>query len=132
MQITYAVTWDTNGVEPRSGRLELGPGALVLEGANGSGSTCTEIRYDDLLSARVTRARAGRLGGKPTLVLEQRRGPSVRVASVGQAGALSELAERLATLRLGDPDPAPSAYVSYEAMPGPGDSEGGDVYSPER
>jgi hypothetical protein len=56
------------------------------------------IAYGDLRSVHVGRSSADRISGRPTLVLEQRTGEPVRIAGVGQAGIISELAEHLSSL----------------------------------
>ena len=100
MQASYAVTWQ-DGVGPiRHGKLELRPGALVLEGSNCSGPPQKQaIPYDNVTSAQLTRVSSERLGGRPTLVVARRGATSLRIAGVAQPGIISELAESLTVLR---------------------------------
>jgi hypothetical protein len=91
---SYAVVW--RGVDgiARPGRLTLEPTALRFEGGRGALSALT-LPYDDVRLVRLA-SRRERIGGHPTLVLE--RDPasrSVRLASVGSAGALPELVDLL-------------------------------------
>ncbi|HEX9350795.1 MAG TPA: hypothetical protein VF877_05950 [Gaiellaceae bacterium] len=102
MRISYAITWQEPDAEPRSGRLELEPRGLSFEGSNGNGVAIEEITYDELSAVRIARTPGDRLSGRPTLVLERRTGGPIRIASVAQPGIISELAEHLAALHLGE------------------------------
>jgi len=101
MRVSYAITWQEADRKPHSGRLELKPRGLAFEGSNGEGSAAEEVPYDDLAAVRIARAADDRLAGRPTLVLERRAGGTIRIASVAQPGIISELAENLAALHLG-------------------------------
>jgi hypothetical protein len=94
MQETYAVSWRHGTDEPCSGRLELTRDGLAFT----NGSTMETIAYGDLRSVHVGRSGADRISGRPTLVLERRTGEPIRIAGVGQAGIISELAEHLSSL----------------------------------
>jgi hypothetical protein len=98
MRATYAVTWRHGEAEPRSGSLELTPGGIAFEGANGDGPTRELVPYRDLRRVRVGRTNADRISGRQTLVIEHRTGELIRVAGVVQAGIISELAEHLSSL----------------------------------
>jgi hypothetical protein len=104
VRTTYAVTWQEKDRSPFSGRLELRPRGLRFE-AVGDGEArpqiVRDVGYDDVAEVRVGRGAADRIGGRPTLVVERRAGGPVRIASIAQAGIVSELAERLAALVLG-------------------------------
>ena len=104
MRTTYAVTWQEKDSPPHSGRLELRPQGLRFE-AVGDGEArpqiVRDVGYEDVAEVRVGRVTADRIGGRPTLVVERRASGPVRIASVAQAGIVSELAERLAALVLG-------------------------------
>jgi hypothetical protein len=95
---SYAVTWRDEGGALRSGRAELRARALRLEAGAGE---VREIRYEDLVGISIGRTRAERIAGRPTLILDRRDGAPVRLASIAQLGIVSELAERLAELHLG-------------------------------
>jgi hypothetical protein len=98
MTTSYAVTWQQGEQASRSGRLELLPGGLTLEGSGANGGASSEtIDFGDLVDVRIGRAASDRLSGRQTLVLERRGGASVRIASVVQPGIITELAERLAS-----------------------------------
>jgi len=111
MRISYAVTWQEPDAEPRSGRLELKSRGLDFEGSNGNGSATEEVTYDELSAVRIARTPADRLSGRPTLVLERRTGGPIRIASVAQPGIISELAEQLAALHLGEEQPLSRVVV---------------------
>jgi hypothetical protein len=97
MSASYAVTWQHGEQATRSGRLELLPGGLALEGSGADGAASETIDFDDLVDVRIGRARADRLSGRQTLVLERRGGAPVRIAGIVQPGIISELAEHLAS-----------------------------------
>jgi hypothetical protein len=148
MRTSYAITWQRAGEAPRSGRLELAPRALDFEGSNGAGSESETIPYEDVTGVRIARASGDRLAGRQTLVLDRRSGDPIRIASIVHPGIISELAERLASLHAEESAADVNAdrsrlvdrayslvtaqqeaeYVSFEATPGPGDSEGGDLF----
>ena len=100
------MTW-VEGDGPRyAGKLELGRRELRLEaGTNGGGTgvIVREIAYSDLSEVSVGRTGKDRIGDRPALVLERRFGDPIRIASVVQAGIVSELAERLAAVLLAAP-----------------------------
>jgi hypothetical protein len=102
MRMSYAITWQESEAAPRSGRLELKPRGLGFEGSNGHGSAIAEVGYGELSEARIARTPGDRLAGRPTLVLERRSGGPIKIASVAQPGIISELAEQLAALNLGE------------------------------
>jgi hypothetical protein len=102
MRVSYAITWQGPEAVSRSGRLELNPRGLGFEGSNGNGPAIEEVAYDELSAVRIARTPGDRLAGRPTLVLERRAGGPIRIASVAQPGIISELAEHLAALHLGE------------------------------
>jgi len=110
MSRSYAVTWQQGEQATRSGRLELLPGGLSLEGAGANGAASEAIDFGDLLEVRVGRAASDRLSGRQTLVLERRGGAPLRIASVVQPGVITELAERLAS-RLREEDAVSRAII---------------------
>jgi hypothetical protein len=94
---TYPVTWQNGGDGLHSGKAELGANALHLEGHDDR----IAVPYDDLTGISIAHAAGERLAGRPTLVLERKGDTPVRLAGVVQFGIVSELAERLASRRLG-------------------------------
>jgi hypothetical protein len=104
MAVNYAVTWEESDGSQRSGRLELGPDALQLEGQNAGLSIQYAFRYRDIVGYRMARGTGERLHGRPTLIVELAAGDSVKVASVAQSGVVSELANRLQAATSGEPE----------------------------
>jgi len=104
MRVSYGVVWcEGEGEEALSrGKLELLPRGLRLDGLTGADHAVREIAYDDLAEVRVGRSRAERLKGSPTLVLERRSGPPIRVAAASQSWVVNELVERLVALALAE------------------------------
>jgi hypothetical protein len=85
---SYAVVWSSGGDDVESGRLDPFDDRFDLCGRGRSLS----IPLAGLLSAAIARGRGERLRGLPVLVLRQRSGALVRIASLEGAGALHELA----------------------------------------
>jgi len=73
MQRSYAVTWKEADGLPHSGKLELPLRGVSLEGTNGGAPLSVLIPYGELLGLRMA-SPAERLAGRPTLVLDRRRG----------------------------------------------------------
>jgi hypothetical protein len=74
---------------------------LSLEGRNGSGRVSLRISYGDLLGIEPAPG-PERLGARPTLVVARRDAEPIRIASVGSPGIMSEVAERVASMRAGN------------------------------
>ena len=99
MPRTYAVTWKEPELPRHAGKLELGEHELSLEGSNnGSGPVTILVAYDELVGLRLA-AIGQRLDGRPTLLLDRPAGGTLRVASIGSPGSLSEIADELTALR---------------------------------
>ena len=98
---SYGVVWQENGREPVAGKLELDRDRLRLEGRACNHVTVCILVYRDLATVRVNRDLSDRLDGWPTLLLERSNGDALRIASLTQAGIVSEIAERLAKLEIG-------------------------------
>lgn len=90
---TYAVSWRDSEGSTDSGRLELGPHGMRLEGAG-----TLEVAYGDLTAVSIGRGTGDRLGGRTTVVLSRRSGRLVWIAPVAQHAALLELYDRVSAL----------------------------------
>jgi hypothetical protein len=125
--MTYGVVW-TSGDSPASaGSLEFGSDRFLLAGRDRS----EDVAYADLKSVRVGRSNGERLDGRPTVLLERNDGERMRIAAVGQSALVREIADRLAGLRAeaqADPRDDDESNVYFLATPGPGDSDGGDLF----
>jgi hypothetical protein len=125
MQRSYGVVWREGTSPLESGKLELLPRGLRLDGPGGS----REISYDALDTVRVGRSAADRIDGRPSVVVEWRGGEAVTIAAVAQSSVVGEIAEQLVArqLRAGK---RPGLYeeLSYLPTPGAGDSDGGDIF----
>jgi hypothetical protein len=97
MQRSYAVMWKEADGLPRSGKLELRLCGVSLEGANRDGPLAVLIPYGELLGLRMA-SPAERLAGRPTLVLDRRRG-TLRIASIDAPGIIHEITEQVETMR---------------------------------
>jgi hypothetical protein len=101
MRTSYGVVWREGSLPLASGKLELLPRAMRLDGMAGSVPTKREIAYDLLSEIRIGRSTGDRIDGRPTLVLSPRSGDPFAIASVAQTGVIAEIAERLAALQFG-------------------------------
>lgn len=105
MKVSYAVVWSEGNSPTLSGRLELRPQSVVLDGAEESRPVVRTIPFSSLTAIRVGRTPEDRLADQPSLVLERRDGPTVRITSVAQPGIVSELARHMIQLQVGDSRP---------------------------
>jgi hypothetical protein len=125
------VSWRDDDGTSHAGRLELAGDGLVL--ANGSAFEVVE--YGDLRDVHVGRSAADRIAGRASLVLERRSGEVLRVAGVGQAGIISELAEHLSS-QLGEEEVMSRAVVVVPLREGANEQaarllRGGPPFDPE-
>jgi hypothetical protein len=97
MQSSYGVVWREGTGEPATGKLELLPRVLRLEGRDG----LQEIPYEDVASIGIGRSRVDRINGGPAVVIERRKGERVIISTVAQPSLIGEIAERLAARQLG-------------------------------
>ena len=82
MRTTYGVVW-REGEEPLvAGKLELGPSGIRLDGLDGS----RDIPYGLLAGVRVGRLANERVDGRPSVVLERRRGAPITIGTVAKPG----------------------------------------------
>jgi hypothetical protein len=132
MQKSYGVVWH-EGKRTARGKLEFLPRGLLLEGISNCALTQKSLAYSDL--ERVTRGRGaqGRIKDLPTVILQPRDGPPITVTTVAQSSLVSELAERLTTAWSDDLARSPfdrdlCQGLSVSPTPGPGDSDGGDIF----
>jgi len=98
MQSSYGVVWREGARPLASGKLELRADALRLDGMAAGRPVSCDLAYDALVTVRVGRSPADRIGGRLSLVLEQCSGLPIAIAGVSQLGIVAELAERLANV----------------------------------
>ena len=97
MQTSYGVVWREGDSGLAAGKLELLPLGIRLEGLEGA----REIPYEGLAGVHIGRLAAERIDGRPSVVLEQRSGPPVTIATVARPSLVGEIVERLAAVQLG-------------------------------
>jgi hypothetical protein len=112
MSRTYGVVWREGMLPPATGKMELLPRALSLEGLADSQPARREIAYDSLACVRVGRTSADRIHGRPTVVVEPRRGPSISIATFDQPGLVGEIVEHLSALVLRAEGGTRTAFVA--------------------
>jgi hypothetical protein len=137
MRTSYGVVWREGALPLASGKLELLPRAVRLDGMAGSVPTRREIAYDRLSEIRIGRSTADRIDGRPTLVIEPRDGEPFAIASVAQAGVIAEIAERLAGLQFGGAAARRRTAVVIPLLEGSHEAvrsllEAGPPFDPER
>jgi hypothetical protein len=113
MQRSYGVVWREGPSKLTSGKLELLPRSLRLEGRDRR----QDIPYAGLSGVHVGRAAAERVNGSPSLVLERIGHLPITIATVAQSSLVGEIAERLAALQLG-PGAPPTMTLVVPLKPG--------------
>jgi hypothetical protein len=95
--VSYAAIW-AEGEGPRwTGSVALAEVGLELTGGKAvSAGETTFVPYADVVGVGIVRDQEKRLNGYPTLRIEQRRRPPLRISTIG-LGVLGELQELLAT-----------------------------------
>ncbi|MDQ2982926.1 MAG: hypothetical protein M3R70_03235 [Actinomycetota bacterium] len=133
---SYGVVWHEGDLLAH-GKLEFLPQGLLLEGLSDSVLTQKKLAYCDLRGVTTGRGAQDRIKGLPTLILEPRGGPPITITTVAQTSLISEIAERLAKVRLRAVPPPRTVTgrelpegLSSAPTPGPGDSDGGDIFAP--
>ena len=99
--MTYAVLWCSSHDPIRAGRLDLLPASLVLEGSSLGDVGRHEVAYADISTVDIGRTQEQRLRGRPVALIEESDGSVLRIASLGGAGLLGELVERVDEARHG-------------------------------
>jgi hypothetical protein len=97
--VSLPVVWTDDGAALHPGHLELDGRTLRLSGGTRGAERMHEIDVADIVSTRLARTGAERVGGRMTLVLELRRGGPIRIAGFERPGALRELADHLHVAR---------------------------------
>jgi hypothetical protein len=102
MQERFAVVF-REGTSEASGRLDVEPDRLLLQGVSSHGKLTVEIPCAELRAVRVVQSASERLNGYRTLVLERSRGPAIQVAPLGIA-FVPEIVSLLSSLTNRDGD----------------------------
>ena len=93
--MSYAIVWQEEDGTVYAGKLEVDPGGVHLDGLSQQGLPhLRDVPFADVAGIHAGRG-SERLGGRPTIVLDQAARPPLRIGSVGGGGMLSELAEQL-------------------------------------
>jgi hypothetical protein len=94
MSASYGVVWQEGTSATATGKLELLPEKLSLDGLARGRPAVRELAYEALSRVRVGGA-VERIGGRPTVVVEPRGGAPIAIAPVSQPGSAGEIAARL-------------------------------------
>ena len=94
-KLSLPVVWTEDGTTLLPGRLELAGTRLHLAGGVRDGERTREIELRNIVSTRLGRTAADRIGGRLTLVIELGDGGAIRIAGFERPGALRELADCL-------------------------------------
>jgi hypothetical protein len=92
---SYAAIWAEAGDVPCSGSVALAEEGLTLTGLALPAGEARLVRYADVVGAEVVREPSKRLNGYPTLWIERRGAPPLRISTIG-LGILAELNQLLA------------------------------------
>lgn len=123
----YGVVWKVGEAAAAAGSLEFGDEGLRLVGRTHT----EEVRYEDLTGVRIGRSNGDRLDGRPSVLLERRGAERLMLATVGQTALVREIADRISALKAeaqADPRDDEESNVYFLSTPGPGDSDGGDLF----
>jgi len=103
MKKTYAVSWrgEAPTGERHVGKLAVDAASASLEGLARGRESSQTIAASELTDVRLDRSPAGRVDGRPSIVLSLRNGSLVRVVSLDQPGTVPEIASRLVALAHG-------------------------------
>lgn len=93
---SYAAMWAEAEDAPCSGTVALAGEGLTLTGSALPVGEARLVRYADVVGVEVVRDPSSRLNGYPTLRIQRRGGPTLRVSTIG-LGVLGELNGMLAT-----------------------------------
>lgn len=95
---SYAAIWAEAEDAPCCGSVALAAEGLAISGApTPPAAEARLVRYADVIAVEVVRDPSLRLNGYPTLRIERRGAPPLRVSTIG-LGVLGELNELLATV----------------------------------
>jgi hypothetical protein len=117
MQRSYGVVWREGASSLASGKLELLPRGIRLDGLERS----REISYASLADVHVGRGASERIGGSPSVVLERRTGSPVTISTVARPSLVGEIVEQLAALHL-HAEASPLIAVVVPLKPGSQDA----------
>src|SRR6266498_5660918 len=93
---SYAAIWAEAEDAPCAGCVALADEGLTLTGSALPAGEARLVRYADVVGVEVVRDPRLRLNGYPTLRIERRGTPPLRVSTIG-LGVLGELNQLLAT-----------------------------------
>ena len=102
MQERFAVVF-REGTAQATGRLDVEPDRLLLQGVSAHGQLSVEIPCSELRAVRVVRSPRERLNGYRTFVLERSSGSDIQVAPLGVA-FVPEIVRLLSSLTNRDSD----------------------------
>jgi hypothetical protein len=91
---SYAAVWAEADDPPSCGSVALLDEGLALAGGRTAVAEAPFVRYGDVVGVEVVRDRSLRLNGYPTLLIERRGAPPLRVSTIG-LGVLAEVNELL-------------------------------------
>ncbi len=94
-EVSLPVVWTEDDGTANPGRLELAGIHLRLVGGSRDAEQVRELELREIVSTRLGRTPAERIGGRLTLVIELRNGGSMRIAGFERPGAIRELADQL-------------------------------------
>jgi hypothetical protein len=97
-EASYAVVWQEPDEILATGKLLLEPDSLLLEGTRRDHRLAAHrLAYAEIMGVRIGRRPEECLNCRPTLILERRTRPPLRIEAIGP-GLLGELADLLARL----------------------------------
>jgi len=96
---SYPVVWREGEGPLHTGKLELANSQIILEGSEASGALARlSLSYADLAEVRIGRSADERIGSRPSLILERRSRPPIRVGEIAGLGSVVDIGHVLAEL----------------------------------
>src|SRR5439155_22343485 len=93
MKLSYGVVWREGTLPLATGKLDLGPRRLKLDGLADSHAVARDIGYESLTVVRVGRSSSDRIDGRPTAVLARPTGLPTAIAAGPQPSTGRDAAE---------------------------------------
>jgi hypothetical protein len=94
-ELSIPVIWAEDGASPSAGRLDVLADRLHLDGGVRADRRTRELRYDEIVGARMGRDGVDRINGRTAIVLALAGGGTLSFVGFDRPGTLTELLGQL-------------------------------------